>query len=150
MTIDKATFERKVTDFEQTYERLVARFQRISTADAATQDVDDWSPRAGLAQLAGWLEEAQRRYPRYARGTAHFEYNVDGLNAVYVRMRRDRTYPELLSEVQTRARQLSTAARALTVQQIERHDAYADWLDMLQGHAQRAQTQLGAFLNEGT
>jgi hypothetical protein len=115
------TFEQTLYTFQQAYSDLLAV---LASADNHTQP----NPKDNLAQLCGWLQEALRRYPRYEGGTANILYNEDGFNAVSVRLRKHKTWQEVLDELQGLANQLITMAQSLPPHLLEKDPRYADWL----------------------
>jgi len=107
----------------------------------------DWSPREILAHLAGWLKEALRRFPRFARGTGNIDYNDDIFNAVSVRIRSDHSWNTIVAEIRQYSDELITFTDDLNPHQIERDTRYAEWLYELGEDCQEHTDELRQFMS---
>lgn len=137
----ETTFAETLAQFETDYQAFIA-LARQYPAELRLQSglLDDWSARDVLAQNAGWLQEALRRYPRFAQGTGRMVYQTETFNAVSVRMRRGKDYDDLLQEVIALSQKLVDVAKALSPERIARDSRYGEWLvalsDDVQTHTQ--------------
>lgn len=95
----------------------------------------DWSAREVVAHINGWLIEALRRFPRYARGTGDVQYDIDNFNAVSVRQRKDHTWDQLVDELRESTRQLLEAADNIPPARRESDRRYANWLSIMEKEA---------------
>lgn len=144
---DKQHLDTLITEFEATYSTL------LDTADSYPDDlktqagaVGHWSARDVLAHLCGWIVEARRRFPKFARGTGNFIYDVDNFNHVSLWLRENKTYEDIAAELRELVAELATMGREVTAQQLQRDDRYIDWFEGLIRDAKEHIIELQAFL----
>lgn len=130
MTTDEFKAARQT--FIESYDRL---YDILDTIPADRRKLSgacgDWSPQQIVAHLSGWVQEAIRRYGRYAVGTGNIHYNIDNFNAVSVRERQHLDWDEQLAELRQLVDALTNQADTLRETLIERDDRYAKWLNIL-------------------
>ncbi|MEO1286300.1 MAG: hypothetical protein AAFV93_00925 [Chloroflexota bacterium] len=95
----------------------------------------DWSAWDIIAHINGWLVEALRRLPRFAKGTGYIEYNHDAFNAVSLWLRDDKEYDQLLDEMRHRIGDIVTFIDDLGDFYKQRDDRYSMWLRILEEQA---------------
>lgn len=142
-----ALFEQELQTFQKSYEKL------FSTMESYPQDKQtlsgvcgEWSARDVLAHINGWIVEAQRRYPRFAKGTGKIDYNIDAFNAVSIRLRADKDFEQILEETRSLVDKLVSMAGELPEVYIERDERYTKWLHILIEEADNHGHQLQDFL----
>jgi hypothetical protein len=127
-----ASFKQARANFSQAYAdffALIEHFPQERTDEAGACGY--WSAREILAHMAGWLQEAQRRYARYARGTSDIVYDVDNFNAVSVRRRAEHSWDRVAEELRREHDALLNMADELPEVRLERDGRYAEWLQGL-------------------
>lgn len=105
-----------------------------------------WSVKEVLAHLCGWMQEALRRYPRFAHGTGEIQYEVDAFNRLSVRLRRRMSYADVRQEFSTLVAALITAAQAVPAFNSEKDARYAELLTSLAQQCQAASAQITVFV----
>jgi hypothetical protein len=107
-----------------------------------------WSPKQVLAHLAGWVQEANRRYAAFETGdTTDVSYRdrLDDFNTQSVAARATYTWAETVAQLQAGVGQLAIRASRLIAEQT--HDRrYAEWLVGLREDCVEHTVQLRAFL----
>ncbi|MGJ3237411.1 MAG: hypothetical protein ACFE0Q_01770 [Anaerolineae bacterium] len=145
------TFATQLDEFKQTYHALITIAEQYPPTLYNQEGVcGEWSAREVLAHINGWLVEAQRRYPRYARGTGNINYNVDSYNAVSLWLRENYPYEHILDETRQLTDKMITMARDIRDVHLERDTRYGEWLDILSEHVITHNQELQAFLDVNT
>ena len=117
--------------------------ERLQTQSGAC---GTWSAREVIAHLNGWIVEALRRFPRYARGTGDITYNKDSFNGVSIRLRRGKDYEMIVAELRDVSAKLAQFARTLPEYEIQQNGhRYVEWLTNLTREAHEHITQLQEF-----
>ena len=125
----ETTFTQQLLEFEQ------ASVEFIKLAEQYPEDLQteagvcgEWSAREVIAHINGWLVEAQRRYPRYAKGTGNIDYNIDAFNNVSVWLRDGKDFEQILEEFRQLTSVMATKAHEIAPEYIERDNRYEKWL----------------------
>lgn len=128
-----ANFNRTITEFEQAYQDLLGWMDTLPQELQAQANASDrWSPHEVLAQVAGWLVEAKRRFKRFPSGTGDAVYNRDAFNQVFIWQRAEQPWPDSIAEVRRLVLELADVGRALPAVQIERNGRrYLAWYEQL-------------------
>jgi hypothetical protein len=118
-----------IQKFESAYQDLFAVLKEYPLPkQLAPNACGVWSPKEVLAVIWGWLKEAQRRYPRYAIGTGEIVYHHEGFNAVSIRLKRGRSWDDMLKELFEEFYSLLKLAQTVPTHDLEREPRYAEWL----------------------
>ncbi len=143
----ETTFAQKLQEFEQSYQELISLAEQYPEALQTESGVcGEWSAREVLAHINGWLVEAQRRYPRYAKGTGKVEYNIDAFNNVSVWLRKGRDFEQVLAELRQLSSKMTTMAHEIAPEYLARDDRYQKWLAIFLEEYEVHGTQLRNFL----
>lgn len=145
--MSETTFAQQLQTFQQKFDALIVMAKQYSLELQTEPGVTgEWSAREVLAHINGWLVEAQRRFPRYAKGTGKIDYNIDGFNSVSVRMRKGKNFEQILEETITLMATMTTIANEVPNAYIEHDKRYGEWLDILSEEAENHGEELRIFL----
>ena len=140
------TLNEAITTFQEAQHEFIGSLNTLPVAKQEQSGARGvWSPKDVIAHLTGWMQEAMRRYPRYALGTGDIKYNIDAYNALNVRLRRLHSYDAVLAEFHHVADQWMAMANAVTLQQHEHDKRYAHWLTSLARELREHGEQMAAF-----
>lgn len=143
----EATFAQKIQKFELAYTQFISLAEKYpETLQTQAGVCGDWSAREVLAHINGWFVEAQRRYPRYAKGTGHMDYNIDTFNKISVWLRKDKDFEQILAELRQLSSKMATMAHEIPSQYLERDTRYGEWLVGFTEEAEEHSKQLQEFL----
>lgn len=143
----ETTFAQKIQEFEQSYTKLISLAEQYPESLQTESGVcGEWSAREVLAHINGWLVEAQRRYPRYAKGTGKVEYNIDAFNHVSVWLRNNKDFTQILEELLRLSNKMAMMAHEIAPEYLERDDRYEKWLAIFLEEYEVHGTQLRNFL----
>jgi|GEM_PF-1442417 len=149
-TLTITSFKDQVNTFQESYKTLVSTAKSYPQEKQTLSGVcGDWSAREVLAHINGWIVEAQRRYPRFAKGTGNIDYNIDAFNAVSIWLRDGKGFEQILEETRTLVDKLVSMANELPEAYIERDERYGEWLQILIEQANEHGQQLSDFLEAG-
>ena len=142
---DNTALNNALDEFEAAYQQFLAEADSYPDAKRTESGAcGEWSPREILAHMAGWLQEAQRRFRRYGKGTGDIRYNTDAFNEVSLWQRREADYSEILAELQQEAANVADIIRGLSERQKD-DDRYREWLDALGRDARNHLNDLQTF-----
>lgn len=145
--MSERTFTEQLQTFQQKFDALIATAEKYPPELQIEPGVTgEWSAREVLAHINGWIVEAQRRFPRYAKGTGNIDYNIDVFNAVSVRMRKGKDFEQILEETISLIAKMVVIANELPDAYIERDKRYGIWLDILSEEAENHGEELRIFL----
>lgn len=145
--MSERTFTEQLQAFQQKFDSLIAiAGQYPPELQTQAGVTGEWSAREVLAHINGWIVEAQRRFPRYAKGTGNIDYNIDVFNAVSVRMRKGKDFEQILEETVRLIAKMVVIANELPDAYIERDKRYGIWLDTLSEEAENHGEELRTFL----
>ncbi len=145
--MSETTFAEQLQKFQQAFDALISIAEQYPAESQTTPGVTgEWSAREVLAHINGWIVEAQRRFPRYAKGTGNIDYNIDAFNAVSVWLRDGKDFEQILDETRKLVAKMLTMANDLADVYIERDKRYGEWLNILSEEAENHGEQLRTFL----
>ncbi len=145
----ETTFAEKIQKFEQASTELINLAEQYPEALQTQAGVcGEWSAREVIAHINGWLVEAQRRYPRYAKGTGNIDYNIDAFNNVSVWLRDGKDFEQILEEFRQLTNKMSTMAQEIAPAYLERDTRYGEWLSAFTREYREHRQQLDDFLKE--
>ena len=145
--MNETVFAEQLQKFQQSFDSLIAIAEQYPPDLQTTPGVTgEWSAREVLAHLNGWLVEAGRRFPRYAKGTGNINYNIDAFNAVSIWLRENKDFEQILDETRKLVAKMVGMANDLPDVYIERDNRYSEWLVALSKEAHNHGEQLRTFL----
>ena len=145
--MNETTFAEQLQKFQQAFHTLISIAEQYPPDSQTIPGVTgEWSAREVLAHINGWLVEAQRRFPRYAKGTGNIDYNIDAFNAVSIWLRNGKDFEQILDETGILVTKMVDMANEVADVYIERDNRYGEWLDTLSKEAGNHGEQLRTFL----
>lgn len=145
--LSEKTFLEKFAQFQVAYASFLDITSRYSDAIQTETGVSgDWSAREVVAHINGWIVEALRRFPRFAKGTGDIKYNIDAFNAVSIWLRDGKDFDQLIDELQQLMIKVSGFVAEIDDLYTNRDARYGEWLDILTEQAEIHGEELQQFL----
>lgn len=108
-----------------------------------------WSPRLVLAHLAGWVEEAIRRYRAFDAGTpGSVDYDDDSFNAASVEARKAQRWQQTFDELRGALQNLIALASRVPPERAAADPRYQEWLVGLASDCVEHTQQLQRFADQ--
>lgn len=144
MTTD---FDEAVEHFRRVFEDLFDLIGNYPVDRRETAGVDGrHSPREVLAQLCGWLEEAQRRYTQFDDGIpGDVDYADERFNTQSIQARAHYSWNSTVAELRGLTRDLIARAEALPTERAAADRRYGEWLHSIAGTCADHHVRLRAF-----
>lgn len=132
-SLSETQFSEQKQHFAKAFSELVKQAESVPSELRIKGDESLCNP---IAQLNGWMVEALRRFPRFAKGTGTINYNEPVFNKVSIWLREGNNFENLVGETRELTAKINDFVNNLPEAYVKRDERYSVWLQRLSEKAQ--------------
>ncbi|MGD8306144.1 MAG: ClbS/DfsB family four-helix bundle protein [Ignavibacteria bacterium] len=111
-------------------------------------DKGAWSPKDVLSHIVGWDIEVEKKFKEFiVNPDADDEYDIDAFNTKSVAERKDKSWNDVMDELNRAQAELSKVVNDLSEDNINSDPRFIDWVKVLIGHYDHHRIKLEHLLD---
>jgi len=104
---------------------------------------ENWSPKDILAHIVGWEVEVVKQFREFlVNPDVDDNYDIDSFNENSVSLRKNKTWEEIVNELELSQKELSVLLSSLSQKDIDSEDRFSEWVEVLINHYKHHMSQL--------